>query len=152
MRLVALELAVALVSDIVQRASNLLESLLADLFGNRLSVRIMEHAATLDLKNFEDPQFYDSLERARRQTVGRIGLVALLLGICQSALTLASLLVALVAFNVWLLLLLVVAVLPSFIGETHFAGLSYSLLFKWAPERRELDYLRYVATSNITAK
>ena len=112
----------------------------------------MEHAATLDLENFEDPQFYDSLERARRQTVGRIGLVALLLGIAQSALTLASLLVALVAFNVWLLLLLVVAVLPSFIGETHFAGLSYSLLFKWTPERRELDYLRYVATSNVTAK
>ena len=152
MRLVALELAVALVSDLVQRASNLLESLLADLFGNRLSVQIMEHAATLDLENFEDPQFYDSLERARRQTVGRIGLVALLLGIAQSALTLASLLVALVAFNVWLLLLLVVAVLPSFIGETHFAGLSYSLLFKWTPERRELDYLRYVATSNVTAK
>jgi ATP-binding cassette subfamily B protein len=152
MRLVVLELAVALVSDLFQRASNLLESLLADLFGNRLSVRIMEHAATLDLENFEDPQFYDSLERARRQTVGRIGLVALLLGIAQSALTLASLLVALVAFNVWLLLLLVVAVLPSFIGETHFAGLSYSLLFKWTPERRKLDYLRYVATSNVTAK
>jgi ATP-binding cassette subfamily B protein len=129
-----------------------LESLLADLFGNRLSVRIMEHAATLDLENFEDPEFYDSLERARRQTVGRIGLVALLLGMAQSALTLASLLVALVAFNVWLLLLLVLAVLPSFIGETHFAGLSYSLLFKWTPERRELDYLRYVATSNVTAK
>jgi len=152
MRLVALELAVALVSDLFQRASNLLESLLADLFGNRLSIRIMEHAATLDLENFEDPEFYDSLERARRQTVGRIGLVALLLGIGQSALTLASLLVALVAFNVWLLLLLVLAVLPSFIGETHFAGLSYSLLFKWTPERRELDYLRYVATSNVTAK
>ena len=152
MRLVALELAVALVSDLFQRASNLLESLLADLFGNRLSVRIMEHAATLDLQNFEDPQFYDSLERARRQTVGRIGLVALLLGIGQSTLTLASLLVALLAFNPWLLLLLVLAVLPSFIGETHFAGLSYSLLFKWTPERRELDYLRYVATSNLTAK
>jgi len=152
MRLVALELAVALVSDLCQRASNLLESLLGDLFGNRLSVRIMEHAATLDLENFEDPEFYDSLERARRQTVGRIGLVALLLGIAQNSLTLASLLVALVAFNVWLLLLLLVAVLPSFIGETHFAGLSYSLLFKWTPERRKLDYLRYVATSNVTAK
>ena len=152
MRLVGLELVVALASDLFQRASNLLESLLADLFGNRLSVGIMEHAATLDLESFEDPRFYDSLERARRQTVGRIGLVALLLGIAQSALTLASLLVALVAFNVWLLLLLVMAVLPSFIGETHFAGLSYSLLFKWTPERRELDYLRYVATSDVTAK
>ena len=151
-RLVALELAVALASDMLQRTSNLLESLLGDLFGNRLSVRIMEHAATLDLENFEDPEFYDSLERARRQTVGRIGLLAVLLGIGQSALTLISLLVALIAFNGWLLLMLVFAVLPSFIGETHFAGLSYSLLYKWTPERRELDYLRYVATSDVTAK
>jgi ATP-binding cassette subfamily B protein len=151
-RLVALELVVALASDVLQRASNLLESLLGDLFGNRLSVRIMEHAATLDLENFEDPEFYDSLERARRQTAGRIGLLAVLLGIGQSGLTLISLTAALIAFNGWLLLLLVFAVLPSFIGETHFAGLSYSLLYKWTPERRELDYLRYVATSDVTAK
>ncbi len=151
-RLVALELVVALASDVLQRTSNLLESLLGDLFGNRLSVRIMEHAATLDLENFEDPEFYDSLERARRQTAGRIGLLAVLLGMGQSGLTLISLLAALIAFNGWLLLLLVFAVLPSFIGETHFAGLSYSLLYKWTPERRELDYLRYVATSDVTAK
>ena len=150
--LVALELAVALVSDVLQRASNLLESLLGDLFGNRLSVRIMEHAATLDLENFEDPDFYDSLERARRQTAGRIGLLAVLLGIGQSMLTLISLLAVLIAFNGWLLLMLVLAVLPSFIGETHFAGLSYSLLYRWTPERRELDYLRYVGTSDVTAK
>jgi ATP-binding cassette subfamily B protein len=151
-RLVALELVVALASDVLQRTSNLLESLLGDLFGNRLSVRIMEHAATLDLENFEDPEFYDSLQRARQQTVGRIGLLALLLGIGQSGLSLITLLGVLVVFNGWLVLLLVFAVLPTFLGETHFAGLSYSLLYKWTPERRELDYLRYVATSDVTAK
>jgi len=151
-RLVALELVVALASDVLQRTSNLLESLLGDLFGNRLSVQIMEHAATLDLENFEDPEFYDSLQRARQQTVGRIGLLAVLLGIGQSALSLVTLLGVLIVFNGWLVLMLVLAVLPSFIGETHFAGLSYSLLFKWTPERRELDYLRYVATSDVTAK
>ncbi len=151
-RLVALELVVALASDVLQRTSNLLESLLGDLFGNRLSIQIMEHAATLDLENFEDPEFYDSLQRARQQTVGRIGLLAVLLGIGQSALSLVTLLGVLIVFNGWLVLMLVLAVLPSFIGETHFAGLSYSLLFKWTPERRELDYLRYVATSDVTAK
>ncbi|MCH8810644.1 MAG: ABC transporter ATP-binding protein [Gemmatimonadetes bacterium] len=151
-RLVALELVVALASDVLQRTSNLLESLLGDLFGNRLSVQIMEHAATLDLENFEDPEFYDSLQRARQQTVGRIGLLAVLLGMGQSALSLITLLGVLIVFNGWLVLMLVLAVLPSFIGETHFAGLSYSLLYKWTPERRELDYLRYVATSDVTAK
>src|SRR5690606_10849812 len=151
-RLVGLEFGIALAHEVLQRASSLLESLLGDLFSNRMSVRLMEHAATLDLEHFEDPEFYDHLERARRQTVGRIGLIALLLGMAQSLLTLALLMAALVAFNGWLLLLLALAVLPSFVGETHFAGLAYSLLYRWTPERRQLDYLRYVAASNETAK
>jgi ATP-binding cassette subfamily B protein len=151
-RLVLLELAVALGMEALGRMSSLLESLLGDLFSNRLSVRLMQHAATLDLEQFEDPEFYDHLERARRQTVGRIGLLWLLLGTAQSLLTLVSLMAALIAFNGWLLLLLSLAVLPSFIGETHFAGLSYSLLFRWTPERRQLDYYRYIAASDDTAK
>ncbi len=150
--LVLLELALALLMDAMQRGSALLESLLGDLFSNRMSVRLMEHAATLDLEHFEDPEFYDHLERARRQTVGRLALISLLLGMAQSALTLASLMAALLAFSPWLLLLLLVAVLPSFIGETHYAGLSYSLLYQWTPERRQLDYLRFVASSDATAK
>jgi ATP-binding cassette subfamily B protein len=152
LRLVALELVIAVAMEVLQRASSLLESLLGDLFSNRLSVRLIEHAATLDLEHFEDPAFYDHLERARRQTVGRLALLALLLGTAQSLLTLATLLGALVALSPWLLLLLTVAVLPSFLGETHFAGLSYSLLYQWTPERRQLDYLRYVASSDATAK
>ncbi|MGH7481969.1 MAG: ABC transporter ATP-binding protein [Longimicrobiales bacterium] len=150
--LVALELGIALVLDALGRASALLESLLGDLFSNRMSVRLMEHAATLDLEKFEDPEFYDHLERARRQTVGRLALISLLLSMGQSLLTLASLTAAIVAFNAWLLLLLALAVLPSFLGETHYAGLSYSLLYQWTPERRQLDYLRYVASSDATAK
>ncbi|HUH12917.1 MAG TPA: ABC transporter ATP-binding protein [Longimicrobiales bacterium] len=150
--LLAVELALALASDAMQRASALLESLVGDLFSNRMSVRLMEHAATLDLEHFEDPDFYDHLERARRQTVGRLALISLLLTMAQSTLTLLSLMAALVAFSPWLLLLLAVAVLPSFLGETHFAGLSYSLLYSWTPERRQLDYLRYVASSDRAAK
>lgn len=150
--LVALELTIALVMDGLGRIANLLETLLGDLFGNQMSVLLMRHAATLDLQHFEDPDFYDKLQRARRQTVGRVALLGTLLQIGQQFLTLASLLVALVAYNVWLLVILVVAILPAFLGETHFAGVSYSLFFRWTPERRELDYLRYVAASDATAK
>jgi ATP-binding cassette subfamily B protein len=151
-RVVALELAIVIVGEILARASSLVESLLGDLFSNHISVRLMRHAATLDLAQFEDPEFYDHLERARRQTTGRIGLIALLLAMGQDSLTLLSLGAALVVHNPWLLLLLAVAILPSFLGETHFASLSYSLLFRWTPERRELDYLRFVGASNTTAK
>jgi ATP-binding cassette subfamily B protein len=112
----------------------------------------MDHAATLDLAQFEDPEFYDHLERARRQTVGRIALLTLILSMSQDALTLLTLAGALIAYNPWLLLLLAIAVIPSFLGETHFAALGYSLLFRWTPERRQLDYLRLVGASDKTAK
>jgi ATP-binding cassette subfamily B protein len=150
--LVLLEMAFAVLGEGLARAGTLVESLLGDLFSNRVSVRLMEHAATLDLRQFEDPEFYDHLERARRQTVGRIGLIAILLGTVQSLITLVSLTAALVLYVPWLLALLAIAVLPSFLGETHFAALGYSLLYRWTPERRQLDYLRYTAASDETAK
>ncbi|HKA58970.1 MAG TPA: ABC transporter ATP-binding protein, partial [Gemmatimonadales bacterium] len=132
--------------------SSLFESLLGDLFGNRLSVRLMKHAATLDLAQFEDAEIYDHLERARRQTVGRISLFTLLLGTAQDLITLISLAGVLLLQLPWLLLLLTVAVLPAFLGEAHFASLGYSLLFQWTPERRLLDYLRYMGASDESAK
>ena len=150
--LVGLELAIAVGSDALARGSQLVEGLLGDLFTNRMSIRLMEHAATLDLAQFEDPQFYDHLERARRNTTGRIGLLAQVLGLAQDALTLVTLSAALLAFSVWLFFLLVLATLPSFVGEAHFASLQYSLLFRRTPERRQLDYLRYVGASVETAK
>jgi ATP-binding cassette subfamily B protein len=151
-RVVALELAIVVVGELLARASSLVESLLGDLFSNHISVRLMRHAATLDLAQFEDPDFYDHLERARRQTTARIGLIAMLLAMGQDVLTLGTLSAALVVHSPWLLLLLTIAILPSFLGETHFAALSYSLLFSRTPERRELDYLRYVGASDRTAK
>ena len=150
--LVGLELGIAVVGEGLARLSSLLESLLGDLFANRLSVRLMQHAATLDLAQFEDPEIYDHLERARRQTVGRIGLFTLLLGTAQDLITLIALASVLLVQLPWLLLLLTVAVLPAFLGEAHFASLGYSLLFRWTPERRLLDYLRYMGASDESAK
>ncbi len=151
-QLVALELGIVIVGELLARGSQLVESLLGDLFSNRMSVRLMRHAATLDLAQFEDPKFYDQLERARRQTTARIGLLAQLFGMAQDTLTLVTLAGALVVYNPWLLLLLFIAIVPAFLGETHFAALGYSLLFRRTPERRQLDYLRYVGASDETAK
>jgi ATP-binding cassette subfamily B protein len=150
--LLVLELGIALVGEGLTRASALLESLLGDLFANRTSVQLMRHAATLDLEQFEDAEIYDRLERARRQTVNRIGLFTLLLATVQDLITLVTLSIALAVYVPWLLVLLVVAVLPSLLGETHFASLGYSLLYSWTPERRQLDYLRYIAASDVSAK
>jgi ATP-binding cassette, subfamily B, bacterial len=151
-RLVALEVAIVVAGDLLARASSLVESLLSDLFTNYTSIRLMEHAAQLDLYHFEDPAFYDKLERARQQTTGRLGMLVQLIAMGQDALTLLLLGVALLVYSPWLLALLAVSALPSFFGETHFAALEYSLLFRYTPERRQLDYLRYVGASDKTAK
>ena len=150
--LVALELGIAVGGEGLARLSALLESLLGDLFANKISVRLMRHAATLDLAQFEDADTYDHLERARRQTTGRIGLFAVLLSTAQDLVTLVSLAAVLLVQLPWLLLLLAVAVVPSFLGEAHFAALGYSLLYRWTPERRLLDYLRYMGASDESAK
>jgi len=151
-KLVALELALAIASDVLGRANTLCDSLLGDRFTNRISVRLMQHASRLDLASFEDPVFYDKLDRARRQTTGRMGLLAALLNIGQDAVTLVSLSTGLIVFSPWLLLLLAAAVIPSFLGETHFTSLAYSVLYRRTPERRKLDYLRLLGASVQSAK
>ena len=149
---IAAELGLALVSDGLSRASALCDSLLGDLFTNETSVRLMEHAAALDLAHFEDADFYDHLERARRQTTGRMRLLTDLFGQAQDLLTVVSLGVGLAAYAPALLLLLALALVPAFLGEAHFNARSYSLAYSWTPERRELDYLRFIGASDETAK
>ncbi|QHL87468.1 ATP-binding cassette domain-containing protein [Nibribacter ruber] len=150
--LVAIEFGLAVISDTLNRGIALIDGLLGDLFANQSSIRLMEHAAELDLDQFEDSTFYDKLERARRQTLSRTILMSQVLGQLQDLITMLFLAVGLVAFNPWLLLLLLVAVLPAFLGESHFNERSYSLVHGWTPERRELDYLRQTGASDDTAK
>ena len=150
--LVAVELALAVLSDLLSRAISLLDGLLGDLFANRTSVLLIKHAAELDLYQFEEPEFYDKLERARRQTTGRTILMSQVLSQVQDLVTIISLGAGLVVFNPWLILLLFLAVIPAFVGENYFNQRSYSLTRSWTPERRELDYLRYIGASDTTAK
>lgn len=150
--LIAIELSLAVAADALSRATNLCDSLLGDRFTNHISLRMMEHAGLLDLVSFEDPVFYDKLERARRQTASRLGMLASLAGMGQQLITLASLSAGIIWFSPLFLLLLVLAVVPVFLGETRFAMLAYSLLYRWTPERRELDYLRMLGASNASAK
>jgi ATP-binding cassette subfamily B protein len=150
--LVALEAAIVLASEAISRASRLIDSLLGDLFSIHMSVRMMKHSATLDLYRFEDPCFCDRLERARNQTNGRIIILNPLINMGQDVLTLLVLGAALSMFSPWLLVMLTVAVLPHFLGETHFALLEYSLFFRWTSERRMLDYIRDLGTGNRPAK
>ncbi len=146
------EFALAVLSDGMARVVALLDGLLAEKVTNRSSVRLMEHAATLDLEDFEDAEFQDQLERARRQTSGRMTLLGQLFTQAQYIVTVASFAAGLVFYSPWLILLLLVALVPGFLGEAHFNARTYTLDFGRTPERRELDYVRQTAASVETAK
>ena len=150
--LLALEFALAVLSDVLGRLVALVDSLLTERFTNATSIRLMEHAATLDLEDFEEPELQDRLDRARRQTMGRMTLLGQLFGQAQDALTVVTFAAGLLLYAPWLIVLLALALVPAFIGEAHFNALNYSLNYQWTPERRQLDYLRQTGASVETAK
>ncbi|MDB5191885.1 MAG: transporter ATP-binding protein, partial [Segetibacter sp.] len=135
--LVAIEFGLAILSDSLSRAITLIDSLLGDRFSNHTSVKIMSHAATLDLDQFENSAFYDKLERARQQTIGRTILLSQVMGQVQDLITMAFLAAGLLAFNPWLIILLLVAIIPAFLGEAYFNDKTYALSRRQTPERRE---------------
>ena len=149
---VLIELGLAVFSDLLGRGIALLDSLLGDLVSHEISLRLMHQSARLDLECFEDSDFYDKLERARRQASSRILLMSQVLAQLQDSITVFFLAAALITFNAWLLLLLAITLIPAFLGETHFNSQSYSLMYGWTQERRELDYLRFAGASDETAK
>ncbi len=150
--LVIAELGLAVLSDVLGRGISLVDGMLAEKFSNETSLRLMAHAATLDLEDFEDSELQDRLERARRQASGRTSLIGALFGQAQDVLTVVTFAAGLLIFAPWLIVLLAVALVPSFIGEAHFNAQVYSLNYQRTPERRELDYLRQIGASVETAK
>ena len=150
--LLAAELALALLTDALGRAVALVDALLSDLFSDETSLRLMAHAATLDLADFEDSDVQDQLDRARRQASGRTGLISQLFGLAQDSLTLAGFAAGIIAYAPWLIALLAAALVPAFLGELRLNAESYALAVHRTAERRELDYLRQTGASTGTAK
>ncbi len=149
---VAIELAVAILSDLLGRVINLTDGLLGDLYSNASSEKIIRKTAELTIAQLEDPEFYDKLERARTQTNSRVDLMSNALGQAESLISMVSLIAGLVYFEPILILILVLSIIPSFINEAKFSSTRYSLARSWTAERRELDYLRFIGANNQTAK
>jgi ATP-binding cassette subfamily B protein len=150
--LVAAEPTLAAFGSVLGRLTGYFDALLADRFTRFVSVRVMEHASRLDLASYEDPVFYDQLERARVQSTDRIGVIQAIGGIFQQLIAAISFSAGVFWFSPWLLALLLIAVIPPFHGETHFAFLGYAQNLRQTPMRRQLDYLRMLGASKESAK
>src|SRR5579862_6776917 len=150
--LVAIEFGLAVFASVLSRAVDFLDALLADNYTRHVSIKVMKHAADLDLIAYEDPVFYDRLERARVQATDRLGMIQSIGRLVQQVVTTISLSVSIMLFSPWLMLLLIAGVLPAFLGESHFAFLGYAKNFRQTPMRRQLDYLRILGGSKEAAK
>ena len=150
--LVAAEFGLAIASDLISRGISLTDALLGDQYSINTSVKIIKKTSEINLDQLEDSEFYDKLERARQQTTGRVGLMSNILTQAEDVIVIITLLAGVVTFEPWLIILLVVSIVPTIINEIKFSGTSYSLARSWTQERRELDYLRFVGASDVTAK
>ncbi len=150
--LVVLEFGLASLGAILSRIIDYSDTVLADRYTKYISVRVMEHASRLDLERYEDPEFYDKLERARVQATDRLATIHMMGQLLQQVITTATLVGSILFYAPWLLVILVLSIVPIFAGETHFAFLHYALNFTQTRARRELDYLRVIGASKESAK
>jgi len=145
----------ALVASIAaaQRGLSLCQSLLRAQLGQRVNVMILEKALTLELRHFEDSEFYDKLTRARREASTRpLSLVTRTFGLVQNGISLMSYGALLVHFSPWAVAVLLLAGLPAFVAEAKFSGDAFRL-FRWrSPETRMQMYLETVLAREDHAK
>lgn len=150
--LVGAEFALACLAMIFSRMADFCETVVADLFTRYIGKRIMEHASRLDLTSYEDSVVYDKMDRARVQGTDRVAMIRAMGQLIQQVITTVTLAVQVAFYAPWILAILFVAVLPAFVGETHFSFLGYSLNFSQTRARREMDYLRIVGGSKESVK
>ncbi len=153
MRLVGWELALVITLGVVSRASGLLRSLLGARLALQVTLRILGKALLLELRHFQDPEFYDRLSRARRESTARpLAVASELLSLVQNVLTLAGFVGLIFSFSSFAVAVLVVAALPAAAAEVAFSKAAFDLRQVRAAAGRRLGYLEYVLSSDEHAK
>ncbi len=151
--LVIVQLALAAGSMVTQHGGSTLRAMLGDRFSNRINIMILEKAESLDLRYFEDSQFYDMLDNARREANFRpVGIITAVFALGGNIIQVISISALLVALAWWILLVVLATSIPYLAVDVWFARRRYWLQTRRAPESRELWYLGYVMTSDETVK
>jgi ATP-binding cassette subfamily B protein len=152
-RYVLLELGLVALQAVVQRALSLLRSQLGARLGLDVNVAILDKALQLALPQFENPEFYDRLTRARREASSRpLAMVSESLQLCQNALTLIGYIGLLVSYSGWMVGALVLATLPATIVEMRFSRTAFRMRNWRSPDNRKLNYVEYVLANDEHVK
>lgn len=151
--LLGAEFALLLVGSVTSQLRSLAEHILNSRLNLHINTLIIRKALSLDLTHFEDSEFYDKLQNARREADWRaLRIVTQSFGLIQSIITLVSFAAILLRFSPWLTLLLFGATIPSFIAQNKYATLSFRMLSWQAPERRRMSYFEHLLTVDSYVK
>ncbi len=153
LRWVVVELALVAGQATATRGLGLCRQILGSRLGVDVNVAILERAANLELRHFEDSEFYDRMTRARREASSRpLALVSDVFSLVQSALTLAGYLALLLAFSPWAALVLLVSTVPATLAEVKYSKVLFKMRNWRSPESRKLYYLEHVLANDEYAK
>ena len=150
---VMVELGFAVAVALTSRGLSTVRTVLAARLSVDINVRILEKAQTLDLRHFEDSEFYDQLTRARREASSRpVALVTDVFQLIQNVITLIGYGALLARFSGWVVGELVIATVPATIAEMRYSKETFRLRNWRSPESRKLLYLEYVLANDEHAK
>jgi ATP-binding cassette subfamily B protein len=138
---------------VLQRTASTLRSLLGVRLGLAVNLEILRKAQDLELRDFQDPDFYDQLTRARREAPHRpLAVAGELLGLVSAVVTLLGFATLLLSYSAVAVLLLLVTAVPAAFAELRFARVTFELRNRRASDARLLGYLEYVLASDEHAK
>jgi ATP-binding cassette subfamily B protein len=148
-----LEFGLITASSVLSQVDTLLEHVLHARLSNTLNTAIIRKALALDLHYFEDAQFYDKLQNARREADFRaLDIMNTGFQVVRNVVSLTSFIVLLARLSPWITLLLFAATVPAFLASSRFSELRFRLLSWRAPEARRMNYLEHLLTVDESAK
>jgi ATP-binding cassette, subfamily B, bacterial len=153
LRWVLFELGLIALSALSQRGLALTRSLIGARLGLDINAMILEKALTLELRHFEDAEFYDQLTKARREASSRpLSVVSETFQLIQNVITLAGYIALLIKFSGLAVLALIAAAIPATIAEVRFSSAAFRMRNWRSPDARKLNYLEYVLANDDHAK
>ncbi|HEY5001906.1 MAG TPA: ABC transporter ATP-binding protein [Ktedonobacteraceae bacterium] len=150
---VGLQLGIGLFSSLLSTLSNITQQLLQEKVSNRVQFMILEKSETLDLSYFENPEFYDKMRRAADQsTYQPVTMVSQTFGLCQTAITMFSMIFLLTRLAWWLALVSLIVPIPAFFSSIRYGWRGYQRMRRQSPERRTMQYFNMLMTTDTYNK
>lgn len=138
--LAAVGMVVGGIAGLVNQAQSML---VADHVQNLIHAKCLQ----LDLEHYEDPSYYDTLQRARQEGFSvPVRIVQNLTSLAQGVVNLGAMLGVLISFSPFLVLVLALAAVPSVATKLCFAEIRY----RWQRDRTEKQRLLSSLDAMIT--